>query len=95
MKKAYLQDDHGGPLTDDKALSVSVKRSGRFGRVVIVARGQTSCSRKSSNSERMDAGLGAASQHHICITVGDEASRIADRVRSSGTRRGGCVVGAL
>jgi hypothetical protein len=87
---AYLEHDDTSTLPNHEASPISIKRPTCFKWLVIPVCRQTPSSRKSSDSQGMDTGLGAASYHDICITKLYKTRRVSDAVcssRTSGSRR--------
>lgn len=91
----HFQDQNGCSLSDDKTLTISVKRSGGFGRRIVESSGKAPRSGEASNGQRMDARLGTPSDHHVGITKRNETSRISDGMRACCACGGGGMVWAL
>lgn len=65
---SYFKYNNPSTFTDDKAISISVKRSTRLCGPVVEVSSQTSRSCEPRYSEGMNARFGATSNHNVGIT---------------------------
>lgn len=92
---AYFKYNNTSTFTDDKAISISVKRSTRLCRPMIELSSQTSRSCKPRYCEGMNTGFGATSNHNVGITELNHARCIANAVCTCRTSCGSCVIWSL
>ena len=69
----YFKYNNPSTFTDDKAISISVKRPTRLCRPIVEVSGQTSRSCEPRYREGMNARFGATSNHNVGITEFDHA----------------------
>ena len=83
----FFQDDNTGTLTHYKSATLGIEGSGSLQRRVIEVCSEGLGAGEACQCQWLHAGLGAASERHICVAQSDKLGRVDDVVRA---RRAGC-----
>ena len=89
-----FEDHYPGALAQHEAVAVLVPGAAG-GRRIVVAGGHRPRRAEAADAERRDRRLGAAADHHVGVSVLDQATRIADRMQAGGAGRDDRVVRPL
>jgi hypothetical protein len=95
MSGSYFKYNNPSTFTDDKAISISVKRPTRLCGPIVELSSQTSRSCEPRYCERVNARFGATSNHNVGITKLNHARCIANAVCTCCTSCGSCVIWSL